>query len=69
VDGVIHFRRHPPDAEELERSDLMVTIWTDLQDSYSQARAHGYSPELRVQIAAQCAARWWISGFQREFGI
>jgi hypothetical protein len=26
VDGVIHFRRHPPYAEELERSNLMVTI-------------------------------------------
>jgi hypothetical protein len=69
VDGVIHFRRHPPDAEELERS--VVTIWTDLQDSYSQARAQGYSPELRVQIAAQCAPRWWTwardKGKQRPF--
>jgi hypothetical protein len=54
---VIHFRRHPPEAEELERSDFMVTIWTDLQDSYSQARAHGDSPEMRLHIAAQCAAR------------
>jgi hypothetical protein len=31
VDGVIHFHRHPPDAEELERLDIMMTIWADLQ--------------------------------------
>jgi hypothetical protein len=59
VDGVIHSRRHSPYAEELERSNIMVTIWTDLQGVYYQARAHGDSPEIRLQIAAQCAARLW----------
>jgi hypothetical protein len=44
----------------------MVRIWADLQDSYYQARAHGDLPEMRLQIAAQCAACWWKWAREKE---
>jgi hypothetical protein len=56
VDGVLHFRRNRGQGEELVRSDVTLAVWADLRTSYKRE-----GPEAdRLQVAAQCAARWWV---------
>jgi hypothetical protein len=56
VDGILYFRRHMRHPEELDRAQVALVVWADLEDSFQRA-----SPGAnRLEIAAQCTARWWV---------